>query len=157
MNRRAFLGSMLAGAATVGAQNRRPPNIVFIFSDDHAYQAISAYSGGRLNQTPNIDRIAREGMLFSNCVVPNSICAPSRAVILTGKYSHLNGIIDNRQSFNGEQQTFPKLLQKAGYQTALFGKWHLQSNPTGFDAWEVLPGQGSYYNPDFITPKGRVR
>ena len=147
---------MLAGAAAVDAQTRRLPNIVFMFSDDHAYQAISAYSG-KLNQTPNIDRIAREGMLFHQCVVPISICAPSRAVILTGKYSHVNGIIDNRQVFNGEQQTFPKLLQKAGYRTALFGKWHLQSNPTGFDAWEVLPGQGSYYNPDFITPTGRKR
>ena len=157
MNRREFVGSMLAGAASAQAQTRRPPNIVFIFSDDHAYQAISAYSGGKLNRTPNIDRIAREGMLFNNCVVPNSICAPSRAVILTGKYSHINGVIDNRLPFNGEQQTFPKLLQKAGYQTAIFGKWHLQSNPTGFDAWEVLPGQGNYYNPDFITPSGRKR
>ena len=147
---------MMAGAAAAQVQTRRPPNILFIFSDDHAYQAISAYNG-KLNQTPNIDRIAREGMLFNNCVVPNSICAPSRAVILTGKYSHINGVIDNRLAFNGEQQTFPKLLQKAGYQTAIFGKWHLQSNPTGFDAWEVLPGQGSYYNPDFITPTGRKR
>lgn len=154
ITRRGFLGSLPALPA-LGQAGKRP-NIVLVFSDDHAYQAISAYDG-RLNRTPNIDRIAREGVRFDNALVTNSICAPSRAVVLTGKYSHLNGVIDNRQRFDGEQQTFPKLLKAAGYQTALFGKWHLQSPPTGFDAWEILPGQGSYYNPDFITPSGNKR
>jgi arylsulfatase A-like enzyme len=153
LNRRTFLGAVAAAAAQ--AQGRRP-NILFLFSDDHAFQAISAY-GSRLNRTPNIDRLAREGVRFDNGLVTNSICAPSRAVILTGKYSHLNGVLDNEIPFDGSQQTFPKLLQKAGYQTALFGKWHLKSNPTGFDDWEVLPGQGHYYNPDFITPSGTRR
>jgi len=135
------------------------PNIVFIFSDDHAYQAISAY-GDRLAKaapTPNLDRIAREGMLFRGACVTNSICAPSRAVVLTGKHSHLNGKIDNRGAFDGSQPTAPKHLQAAGYATAIFGKWHLASDPTGFDAWEVLPGQGDYYNPDFLTPAGKIR
>jgi arylsulfatase A-like enzyme len=156
MNRRQFLGSL--GAASIQPGQAKRPNIVFVFSDDHAYQAISAYSGGRLNHTPNIDRIARQGMRFDQCLVTNSICGPSRAVILTGKYSHLNGFIDNSGApFDGSQQTFPKLLRSAGYQTAIFGKWHLVTDPTGFDAWEVLPGQGSYYNPDFLTPAGRKR
>lgn len=133
----------------------KQPNILFIFSDDHAYQAISAYGSNR-NQTPNIDRIANEGMRFDRCVVTNSICGPSRAVVLTGKYSHKNGFYDNyHSSFDGSQQTFPKLLQKAGYQTAMVGKWHLRTDPTGFDFWEVLPGQGRYYSPVFITPEGR--
>ena len=123
------------------------PNIVFVFTDDHAYQAISAY-GSMINHTPHLDRIARDGMRFDRALVTNSICAPSRAVILTGKYSHLNGVLNNRLQFDGSQQTFPKLLQAAGYQTAIFGKWHLKTAPTGFDAWEVLPGQGAYYNPD---------
>jgi arylsulfatase A-like enzyme len=131
------------------------PNILFIFSDDHAYQAVSAYGHG-LNHTPNIDRLAREGMLFRSALVTNSICAPSRAVILTGKYSHRNTVLNNRDVFDGSQQTFPKLLQKAGYQTAIVGKWHLKSDPQGFDYWEVLPGQGHYYNPDFLTPNGDV-
>jgi len=126
------------------------PNILFIFSDDHATGAISAY-GSRLIQTPNIDRIAREGALFRNCFCTNSICGPSRAVILTGKHSHLNGFIDNRSTFNGAQLTFPKLLQQAGYQTSLIGKWHLVSQPTGFTHWDVLPGQGDYYNPVFLS------
>lgn len=126
----------------------KPPNILFIFSDDHAYQAISAY-GSTINRTPHIDRLADEGMIFNRSYVTNSICAPSRAVIQTGKYSHLNGVMTNMENFDGSQQTFPKLLQKAGYETALFGKWHLKSIPTGFDDWEVLPGQGRYYNPDF--------
>ncbi len=146
---------LLGLAAPAVAQTSRP-NIIFIFSDDHAYQAISAY-GSRINHTPNIDRIAREGMRFENAMVTNSICAPSRAVIQTGKYSHLNGVLDNRQVFDGAQQTFPKLLQQAGYQTAVIGKWHLKSEPTGFDYWEVLPGQGSYYNPDFRVPGGEKR
>lgn len=136
------------------------PNIVFVFSDDHATQAISAY-GGRLAEvapTPNLDRIAQEGMRFTRCLVTNSICGPSRATILTGKYSHKNGFYKNEATtFDGSQQTFPKLLQSAGYQTAIIGKWHLGGQPTGFDHWEILPGQGSYYNPDFITPKGKHR
>lgn len=129
------------------------PNIVFIMSDDHAYQAISAYSD-KLIRTPNIDRIANEGMLFTNASVTNSICAPSRAVILTGKHSHINGKIDNLTPFDTTNVTFPQLLQKAGYQTAMFGKLHFGNNPKGFDEFKILPGQGDYYNPEFITQKG---
>ncbi len=144
----------LALALTVAQSSR--PNIVFIFTDDHARQAISAY-GSRLMQTPAIDRLAREGVRFDRHYTTNPLCAPSRATILTGKFSHLNGHKDNSQSFNGAQETFPKLLQAAGYETAWIGKWHLQSNPTGFSHWEILPGQGNYYNPDFITPAGTHR
>jgi arylsulfatase A-like enzyme len=122
------------------------PNILFIMSDDHALAAISSY-GSELIETPNIDRIADEGIRFTNSFVTNSICAPSRAAMLTGKYSHLNGLRDNRDTFDGGQQTLPKLLQQAGYQTALVGKWHLKSDPTGFDDWRILTGQGQYYNP----------
>ncbi len=125
------------------------PNILFIMSDDHAYQAISAYGHG-LNETPNIDRIANEGAIFSRATVTNSICAPSRAVLLTGKHSFINGKVDNVQPFNWEQNNFPKLLQANGYQTAMVGKIHLDGSPTGFDYSMVLPGQGHYYNPDFI-------
>lgn len=126
------------------------PNIVFIMSDDHAYQAISAYDNS-LIETPNIDRIAKMGMLFTNASVTNSICAPSRAVILTGKHSHINGKIDNHFPFDTTNITFPQILQKAGYQTAMFGKLHFGNNPKGFDQFKILPGQGAYYNPDFIT------
>lgn len=160
MQRRTFLGS-LAGCALAPrllSQARRP-NILLFFSDDHACQAVSAYGPGP-NQTPNIDRIAHEGVRFDNCLVTNSLCAPSRAVVLTGKYSHLNGLRDNSQTFDGAQPTFPKMLQAAGYETALFGKWHLKSEPTGFNAWEVLSGgggQGNYYNPDFLSPSGSRR
>lgn len=144
----------------LSAQNgQQRPNIIYIMSDDHAYQAISAYGGALkdLAATPNIDRIAREGIRFDRCLVTNSISGPCRAVILTGKYSHLNGFLRNegQKPFDGSQQTFPKLLQKAGYSTAMIGKWHLGSDPTGFDHWEILPGQGSYYNPEFITSQGR--
>ncbi len=133
------------------------PNIIFIMSDDHAYQAISAYMD-HLIETPNIDRIASEGMLFSNACVTNSICAPSRAVIFTGKHSHLNGKIDNRVPFDTTQVTFPQLLQQGGYQTAIFGKLHFGNNPKGFDQFKILPGQGSYYNPDFVTKdEGKIR
>jgi arylsulfatase A-like enzyme len=125
------------------------PNILFVMSDDHGYQAISCY-GGRLNRTPQIDRLARDGVRFTTSFCTNSLCAPSRAVLLTGKYSHVNGVRDNNDVFDGSQTTFPKLLQAAGYQTAVFGKWHLKSDPTGFDHWSILPGQGDYYNPDFI-------
>ena len=126
-----------------------PPNILYIMSDDHGYQAISAYND-KLIQTPNLDRLADEGVIFRNSFVTNSICGPSRAVMLTGKHSHQNGMRDNSSKFDGSQQTFPKLLQNAGYQTAMVGKWHLKSDPTGFDYWNILPGQGQYYNPDFI-------
>ena len=134
------------------------PNIVFMFSDDHACNAISAYPGGlfdKIAPTPNIDRIATEGMLFENSFCANSICGPSRANILTGKHSHLNGFLDNNSSyFDGKQQTFPQLLRDTGYQVAMIGKWHLHSHPVGFDFWRILPGQGAYYNPDFIEMDG---
>ena len=148
-----MLARLFLALFTTCAVGAAAPNILFIFSDDHACQAISAYGSNR-NHTPNIDRLAREGMIFHNALVTNSICAPSRAVILTGKYSHMNSVVNNRDVFDGAQQTFPKLLQKVGYQTAMFGKWHLKSDPTGFDEWEVLPGQGHYYNPDFRIPGG---
>ena len=119
-------------------------------SDDHAYQAISAYNN-KLIQTPNIDRIASEGILFQNAFVTNSLSAPCRAVILTGKYSHKNGFRSNGDTFNGEQQTLPKILKANGYRTAIVGKWHLNTDPTGFDFWDILPGQGNYYNPGFIN------
>jgi arylsulfatase A-like enzyme len=137
----------------------RRPNILFIFSDDHAFQAISAYGDPRrLIDTPNIDRIAREGMRFDRCLVTNSICGPSRATVLTGKYSHANGFYNNTNSkFNGAQTTFPKLLQSAGYQTAIVGKWHLVTDPTGFDEWHILPGQGVYYNPPMIDRGRKVQ
>ncbi|EOZ95625.1 Arylsulfatase [Indibacter alkaliphilus LW1] len=131
-------------------EEKKRPNIIFIMSDDHAYQAISAYDE-RLIQTPNIDRIAKMGMLFTNASVTNSICAPSRATILTGKHSHLNGKTDNHFPFDTTNVTFPQLFQEAGYQTAMFGKLHFGNNPKGFDQFKILPGQGSYYNPDFIT------
>jgi arylsulfatase A-like enzyme/lysophospholipase L1-like esterase len=134
-----------------GAASR--PNILFIFSDDHAVQAIGAY-GSKINQTPHIDRLAREGMFFRHSFCANSICGPSRATVLTGKHSHVNGFRRNGDQFDGSQWTFPKALQQSGYQTALVGKWHLTSNPTGFDHWEILPDQGSYYNPDFIQMDG---
>ncbi len=151
---------VLAAAMASAAESRQTadsrPNILFVFTDDHSTRAVSAY-GSKINLTPNIDRLAREGMIFRNSFVTNSICAPSRAVILTGKHSHLNGVIDNRTVFDGSQQTLPKLLQRRGYQTAVIGKWHLRSDPTGFDHWEVLDGageQGFYYNPVFRTPQG---
>lgn len=130
----------------------KTPNILFIMADDHAYQAISAYND-KLTSTPNIDRIANEGMLFKNACVTNSICAPSRAVILTGKHSHLNGKIDNHFPFDTTNVTFPQILQNNGYQTAMFGKLHFGNNPKGFDEFKILPGQGTYYNPDFISKK----
>ena len=124
-------------------------NIIYIMSDDHSYQTISAYDH-RYIETPNIDRLADHGVVFRNSFVTNSLCAPSRAVMLTGKFSNMNGLMDNTQTFDSSQQTFPKLLQQAGYQTAIIGKWHLKTQPMGMDYWNILPGQGSYYNPDFI-------
>ena len=142
-----FVTLLILGCSKPAKKER--PNILFIMSDDHAYQAISAYDN-KLIQTPNIDRIANEGMLFNNASVTNSICAPSRAVILTGKHSHLNGKIDNHAKFDDSQITFPQLFQNAGYQTAMFGKLHFGNNPKGVDDFLILPGQGSYINPKFI-------
>jgi len=122
-------------------------------SDDHDADAISAYSKKLIN-TPNIDRLAKEGMLFTNAFVGNSICGPARATLLTGQHSHKNGQIDNRRRFDSSKITMPKLLQQAGYQTAIVGKWHLHSYPTGFDYWKILPGQGLYYNTRLINMKG---
>nr|WP_299071422.1 sulfatase [uncultured Allomuricauda sp.] len=129
------------------------PNIIFIMSDDHAYQAISTYRD-HLIQTPNIDRIGKEGIVFTNACVSNSICAPSRATILTGKHTHINGKVDNQMPFDTTQVTFPQIFQQAGYQTAMFGKLHFGNNPKGVDDFMILPGQGSYINPDFITKNG---
>jgi len=157
--RSAGLASLAVPFLGCGRLVRRPlerPNIVFIMADDHASQAIGCY-GSRVNRTPGIDRIAREGVRFDNCFCTNGICAPSRAVILTGNHSHINGLRDNAAAFDGSQMTFPKLLQAAGYETALIGKWHLKSDPTGFDRWTILPGQGEYYNPDLIEIGGKKR
>ncbi|QDU79921.1 Arylsulfatase [Polystyrenella longa] len=160
------VGLVMVGAPSVFAgepayqrselKQSKQPNILFIFSDDHAAQAIGCY-GSKINQTPNIDRIAAGGMVFENCFCTNSICGPSRAVILTGKHSHLNGFRQNGDRFDGSQLTFPKLLQKSGYQTAVFGKWHLRTEPTGFDQYEVLIGQGPYYNPPMLKNGKRVK
>ena len=166
MNRRIFmkmLGASTLALSTAGCieqalamKSKARPNILFIFTDDHAVRSISAY-GSKINKTPNIDRIAKAGTTFDRCFCCNSICAPSRAAILTGKHSHANGQTTNLKRFDGGQVTLPKLLGKAGYQTALIGKWHLRSDPTGFDHWHILPGQGSYYNPDFISAEGKKR
>ena len=150
----AVLGNLLPQAASADEPAKaKRPNIVFVFSDDHALQAIGAY-GSKINKTPNLDRIANEGAVFHNSFCANSICGPSRACILTGKHSHINGFLRNGNRFDGSQVTFPKLLQDVGYQTALIGKWHLGTDPVGFNHWEILPGQGNYYNPDFIQMDG---
>ncbi|MEO6916570.1 MAG: sulfatase [Chitinophagaceae bacterium] len=142
---------------SVSATGQQRPNIVIIISDDHAFQAISAY-GSKLMQTPSIDRIAKEGAIFNKAYVTNSICGPSRAVILTGKYSHKNGFKDNEHSrFDGSQDSFIKQLRAGGYLTAWIGKWHLETKPQGFDYWQILPGQGQYYNPDFIMMDSSIK
>lgn len=140
-------------ACAVNAQQQKGQkrlNIVYIMCDDHSYQTISAYDT-TLIRTPNIDWIANHGARFTNSFVANSLSGPSRACLLTGKHSHKNGFTDNTRTFDGSQQTFPKLLQSVGYETAVIGKWHLTSLPTGFDYWDILVGQGDYYQPDFIT------
>ena len=153
-----LVSSPLSGEKTAQAKNSRP-NIVWIFSDDHSYQTIGAY-GGRLeslNPSPNIDRIAAEGMRFDRCYVGNSICGPSRATLLTGKHSHMNGKYDNGGGFDHSQQQFQKILQTNGYQTVMVGKIHLNGKMQGFDYWEVLPGQGKYFDPDFVTEDGKTK
>ncbi len=140
---------LIRGTAAAAGQR---PNILFIMTDDHAAHAISCY-GSKVNRTPNLDRIANEGMRFDRCFATNSICTPSRASILTGKYSHMNGVpVFNR--FDGSQPTVQKMLQQAGYYTAMIGKWHLGSDPTGFDHWNILPGQGRYIDPILYDKDG---
>jgi arylsulfatase A-like enzyme len=147
--------SLALAAWTSTAQSAPRPNIVFIMADDHAAHAISTY-GSKINQTPQLDRIAQDGVRFGNCFAVNSICTPSRASILTGKYSHLNGVpVFNR--FDGSQPNVAKYLQAAGYYTGMIGKWHLGSDPTGFDSWSVLPGQGRYFDPQFLGPNNTAR
>lgn len=153
-----LLGGLTAVAATGCARQPRPQsrpmNILYIMTDDHTAQMMSCYDT-RYASTPNLDRIAAEGVRFTNSFVANSLSGPSRACMLTGKHSHKNGFYDNTTCvFDNKQQTFPKLLQQAGYETAVIGKWHLESLPTGFDHWEIVPGQGDYYNPDFIRQTG---
>ncbi|MCP5118712.1 MAG: sulfatase [bacterium] len=151
-SRQATLGAsvLLLALAGCGQQAEAPrPNILYIMTDDHAAHMLSIY-GSRIASTPNLDRIGNQGMRFANAFCTNSLCAPSRATLLTGKYSHRNGQRTNRETFDGSQQTFPKLLRQAGYQTAIIGKWHLKSEPTGFDYWNVLPGQGDYHDPVLI-------
>lgn len=143
------------GAAQPSAARPPRPNVVFILSDDHAAAALSCY-GSRLARTPHLDRLAAEGVRFDRAFVVNSICTPSRATILTGRHSHGNGVpVFNR--FDPAQATFPQALRAAGYFTGLFGKWHLGSEPQGFDRWKVLPGQGDYRDSQFVGPEGRAR
>ena len=147
----------LSSCTAVTARER--PNIIFIMTDDHTTQAMSCY-GGNLIETPNMDRLAAEGIRFDNCYATNALSGPSRACILTGKLSHINGFKDNSSTFDGSQQTFPKLLQEAGYTTGIVGKWHLISEPQGFDHWSILSGQheqGDYYSPDFCENGIHVR
>jgi len=148
----AALATFSAGCMTESTPDSEDnrPNILFIMSDDHSERAISAY-GSALISTPNIDRLADEGVIFRESFVANSICGPSRAIMLTGKHSHKNGFRDNDDQFDGSQPTYPLYLQQAGYATAVVGKWHLRTEPVGFDYWEVLRGQGQYYSPEFIT------
>ena len=167
--RRQFLQASSAGALALSAAVRdvmaapSRPNIVFLFSDDHSLQSIGAYKTrlqpfiNRHNLTPNLNRLAASGGVFERSYCCNSLCGPSRAAILTGLHSHANGFVDNQSRFDGSQWTMPKALQSAGYETAMIGKWHLVSEPTGFDHWQILPGQGSYYNPDFVTAAGTAR
>jgi arylsulfatase A-like enzyme len=153
--RRELLG-MMGAAGIARSAGGRPPNIIYMMADDHAAHAISAY-GSKINQTPNIDRIATGGVRMTNCFCTNSICTPSRAAILTGQYSHKNGVYTLNDRLDPARNHVGKELQKAGYQTAMIGKWHLASDPTGFDYWNILPGQGVYYDPVFITPQGRKK
>lgn len=159
MKKSNYLLLLVAFVVTVNisfAQNKSQPNIIVILSDDHAYQAISAYNDrlAQIAPTPNIDQLANEGIRFDRSYVGNSICAPSRATLLTGTHSHINGILTLKEHFNGEQPTIANILQKVGYETSIIGKWHLKSEPVGFSYWDILMDQGDYYNSDFKTTKG---
>ncbi|MBI1248019.1 sulfatase-like hydrolase/transferase [bacterium] len=156
----AFLILLCSLSTAVAKESASRPNILFLFSDDHAIKAISAYGGdlAKVAPTPNIDRLAKEGALFRNSFCANSICGPSRATILTGKHSHKNGFMRNTgRGMDQSQWTLSKALQAAGYNTAMIGKWHLHTEPLGFDHWEILPGQGNYYNPAFIQQDGSTK
>lgn len=149
----ALLAAVPLSAQTKAAENKKP-NILFIITDDHSYQTLGTGKNDSPIALPNFNKLGRQGMVFDRSYCANSLCGPSRACILTGRHSHMNGFVFNGQRpLDGSQPTYPKMLQKAGYQTGLFGKWHLESDPTGFDTWEIFPGQGSYYNPDFISLK----
>ena len=149
----ALLAAAPLSAQTKAEENKKP-NILFIITDDHAYQTLGTGNNDSPVALPNFNKLGRQGMVFDRSYCANSLCGPSRACILTGRHSHMNGFVFNGQRpLDGSQPTYPKMLQKAGYQTGLFGKWHLESDPTGFDTWEIFPGQGSYYNPDFISLK----
>ena len=142
-----MLGLLLSGLIAIPTENAARPNILFIMSDDHAAHAIGAY-GSHVNHTPNLDRLAKEGAILTSVFATNSICTPSRAAILTGQYSHVNGVtMFNR--FDSSRMTVARLLQRGGYYTGMIGKWHLGSDPVGFDHWEILPGQGVYVDPVF--------
>lgn len=154
MTRRELISSALA--PVLAQAKGAPPNILFIMSDDHASHAISAY-GSRINRTPQIDRIAREGMRFDNCFATNSICTPSRGAILTGQYSHKNGVYTLADPIDSKKIHLGHRLREAGYQTGMVGKWHLHSEPQGFDHWKILPGQGAYYDPVFLTSQGKTK
>ena len=153
-----ILPFIATGISPAGLYGQDRPNIVFFFSDDLTTQAISAYQYGlELPPTPNIDRLAKEGMLFENSFCGNSICTPSRCTVMTGLHSHKNGIVNLAGALDPERPTWPKALQKGGYSTAIFGKWHMKTKPTGFDEWGVLSGQGSYYTPDLYFSTGENR
>ncbi len=147
--------SFMVQAQSVQKKDKKM-NIVFIMTDDHTTQALSAYDN-RLISTPNLDRLANEGIKFNNCFVTNAVCGPSRATILTGKYNHINGLTDNHKVFDSTQVIYPQILKKAGYQTAMIGKWHLGSTPMGFDYYSILPNQGEYYQPVFIENGKKVQ
>lgn len=153
MNKIVFFGLLLMLPLAGWSQGAKRPNIIIIISDDHALSTIGAY-GAAYGATPNIDKIAKQGAVFKNAFVSNSICAPSRATLLTGRYSHMNGLKDNHDVFDAKQDVFPRRMKNEGYQTAWIGKWHLKTYPDGFDYWNILPGQGQYYNPAFIHMNG---
>ena len=162
MRRPLPIAALALSLVFTGAAQAKPdprPNIVYIMSDDHAYQAISAYGSAvsKLAPTPNIDRIAKNGAIFTNSFVGNSLCGPSRATLLTGRQSNAHGFTQNGTSFDNRVWVWPRALSQAGYATAMFGKWHINASPAGigFDDWKVLDDQGEYYNPDIITPRGR--